>query len=52
MNIPDPIVKWVPLNFTLLLNPLNWVIVALVVALASVGLAAIISQSNALPDEV
>lgn len=33
--------KYIPLNFALLANPLNWVIVTLMVAIAGLGLAVI-----------
>lgn len=37
----------IPLNFSLLANPYNWLVVALIVALGGVAVVAIISQSNA-----
>lgn len=37
----------IPLNFALLANPINWVIVALIVALGGVAIAAIITATNA-----
>ncbi len=43
--------KYIPLNFGIMLNPVNWVIVALVVALAGVGLAAILVPTNNAADE-
>ncbi len=43
-------IKYIPLNFALMSNPLNWVTVALVVALAGVGLAAIIPSNNAVEE--
>ena len=41
--------KYIPLNFNYLANPVNWLIVALIVALGGVAIAAIISSTNASP---
>jgi len=38
--------KYIPLNFELMLNPVNWVIVFLMIAIAGVGLAFILQQST------
>lgn len=44
----EAVKKYIPLNFALLSNPINWVIVALIVALGGVALVAIINP-NASP---
>lgn len=41
--------KKLPLNFVLLSNPINWVIVFLMVAIAGVSLALIFSGKNVNP---
>lgn len=38
--------KYVPLNFGLMRNPYNWIIVTLIVASASLALAALFPQSQ------
>jgi hypothetical protein len=35
---------YIPLNFELIINPVNWIIVFLMIALAGVGLALITSS--------
>ena len=37
--------KWVPLNFQLMANPVNWVIVTLMVAIAGLAIALIFPQA-------
>lgn len=44
--------KYIPLNFALMASPINWVVVALIVVMAGVGLAAIISPNNAPAKEI
>lgn len=39
--------KWVPLNFELLGNPVNWVIVILMVAIAGLATSLIFHPNNA-----
>ncbi|MDE2102811.1 MAG: hypothetical protein KGL39_36540 [Patescibacteria group bacterium] len=38
--------KWLPLNFELLANPVNWAIIVLMIALAGLGLALIFKKPN------
>lgn len=44
--------SYLPLNFNLLSNPVNWVIVFLMVAIAGVALAAIFSGRNVNPSKI
>lgn len=46
----EKIKAWVPLNFALISNPANWIIVFLMVAIAGVGIA-FITQSTDTPTE-
>lgn len=39
----DKIKGYIPLNFAIMSNPVNWMIVILMIALAAVGLAAILN---------
>lgn len=39
--------KYLPLNFALMANPVNWVIITLMVALAGLGLALIFDGQTA-----
>ena len=43
MQLPslDSIKKYIPLNLPMMANPVNWLIVALIVALGGVAIAAI-----------
>lgn len=43
----DKIKKYIPINFEIASNPVNWIIVILMIAVAGVGLAAIIKYSGA-----
>lgn len=43
----EKIVSYIPLNWELLRNPVNWVFVFLMIALAGVGLALIMQQFTA-----
>lgn len=43
--------KYIPLNFALMMNPVNWLIVALIVVLGGVALASIIPSTNAFQAE-
>lgn len=38
--------KFIPVNFDLLGNPVNWIIVFLMIAIAGVGLALVIQHST------
>jgi len=40
----DKVREWIPLNFQLIGNPINWAIIILMVAIAGLGLALIFSQ--------
>lgn len=42
----EKIKSWLPLNFALVANPVNWVIVFLMLALAGVALALIAQSTN------
>lgn len=42
----EKVTKYVPINFQLVLNPVNWIIVFLMLALAGVGLALIIQSTS------
>lgn len=44
--------KYLPLNFALLVNPVNWAIVFLMVAMAGVALAMIFKPGKADPSAV
>lgn len=39
--------KYVPLNWSLMAHPANWILIALIVVMAGVGLAAIVIPYNA-----
>lgn len=49
MQLPnlEKVKNAIPLNFALLASPVNWLIVALIVALGGVAVAAIITSTNA-----
>lgn len=47
----DKIKGVIPLNWALMANPVNWVIVILMCALAGYGLAFIITSTNVAPKE-
>lgn len=42
----NKVAGYIPLNFQLLANPVNWIIVFLMLALAGVGLALIASSTG------
>lgn len=42
----DALKKWLPLNFSLLGNPVNWVIVVLMVAIAGMAMAIIFNRGK------
>jgi len=42
----EKIMSYIPLNWELIKNPVNWVIVFLMIALAGMALAAIMQQAS------
>lgn len=42
----EKVTKYIPVNFQLVANPVNWIIVFLMLALAGVGLALIAQSSS------
>ncbi len=38
--------KYLPINFELISNPVNWAIIVLMIAMAGIGLALIFSTNN------
>jgi hypothetical protein len=47
----EKIKGYIPLNFGILSNPVNWAIVILMIALAGVGLAAILNPTDIFNDQ-
>lgn len=42
----EKVVKYTPINFELVANPVNWIIVFLMIVLAGAGLALIMKSSD------